>query len=118
MSEVIFLIKILIKKLILVITLKIYNVESWFLQGNHHWIDDILRCNQHLRLKVDNLAYKFQNKQFVFEGPYYKYFFHPYMQATTMFFGEFMMLGVFFLLKSRNPEKFKMSMLDARSKGK
>lgn len=32
-------------------------------------------------------AYKFQNKQIVYEGPYYKYFFHPYMQATTMFFG-------------------------------
>jgi hypothetical protein len=36
---------------------------------------------------INTIAYKFQNKQMVFEGEFYKYFFHPYMQATTMFFG-------------------------------
>ena len=25
--------------------------------------------------------YKFQNTQYVFEGPFYKYFFHPYVQV-------------------------------------
>ena len=27
-------------------------------------------------------AYKFQNKQLVFEGGFYKYFFHPYVQVN------------------------------------
>lgn len=36
---------------------------------------------------INTLAYKFQNRQYVYEGAYHKYFFHPYMQATTMFFG-------------------------------
>lgn len=36
---------------------------------------------------INTIAYKFQNKQMVFEGQFFKYFFHPYMQATTMFFG-------------------------------
>ena len=27
-------------------------------------------------------AYKYQNKQMVYEGAYYKYFFHPYMQVV------------------------------------
>jgi len=36
---------------------------------------------------INTIAYKFQNKQMVYEGEFYKYFFHPYMQATTMFFG-------------------------------
>ena len=40
------------------------------------------------------------------------------MQATTMFFGEFLALIAFFALKTRNPEKFKMDMLEAKSKGK
>jgi hypothetical protein len=52
---------------------------------------------------INTLAYKFQNKQLVYEGPYYKYFFHPYMQATTMFFGEFLAIIAFFALKYRNP---------------
>jgi len=36
---------------------------------------------------INTIAYKFQNTQYVYEGGYYKLFFHPYMQATTMFFG-------------------------------
>lgn len=28
-----------------------------------------------------NSAYKFQNTQYVYEGGYYKLFFHPYMQV-------------------------------------
>ena len=28
-----------------------------------------------------NKAYKFQNTQYVYEGGYYKQFFHPYMQV-------------------------------------
>lgn len=40
------------------------------------------------------------------------------MQATTMFFGEFLALIAYFALKYRNPEKYKMDMLEARSKGK
>lgn len=48
-------------------------------------------------------AYKFQNKQLVYEGPYYKYFFHPYMQAITMFFGEFLALIAFVVRKKTNP---------------
>ena len=67
---------------------------------------------------INTLAYKYQNRQLVNEGPYYKYFFHPYMQATTMFFGEFLALIAYFALKTRNPEKFKMDMLEAKSKGK
>jgi len=29
-------------------------------------------------------AYKFQNKQLVFEGSFYKYFFHPYVQVDDV----------------------------------
>lgn len=28
-------------------------------------------------------AYRFQNRQMVYEGGYYKYFFHPYMQVAS-----------------------------------
>lgn len=80
--------------------------------------NDFLRSNQYFRYLESYSAYKFQNKQLVEEGPYYKYFFHPYMQATTMFFGEFLALISFIVLKYRNPEKYKMDMLEARSKGK
>ena len=31
----------------------------------------------------DIKAYKFQNKQLVFEGSFYKYFFHPYVQVNN-----------------------------------
>jgi hypothetical protein len=60
---------------------------------------------------INTLAYKFQNKQIVYEGSYYKYFFHPYMQAATMFFGEFLALIIFLALKKRDPEGYKMRML-------
>jgi len=40
------------------------------------------------------------------------------MQAATMFFGEFLAIFVFLFSKKRNPEAFKMRMLEARSKGK
>ena len=30
--------------------------------------------------------FKFQNSQFIFEGPIYKLFFHPYIQTLFMFF--------------------------------
>lgn len=67
---------------------------------------------------INTLAYKFQNKQLVYEGAYYKYFFHPYMQATTMFFGEFLAIFIYIILKKRNPERYKMKMLEAQSEGK
>lgn len=96
-----------------------YNVRSnSFIQRNHHQLNDSFWCHKYIRFVFFYIAYKFQNKQLLNEGPYYKYFFHPYMQATTMFFGEFIVLGGYFLLKRRNPEKYKMSMLEARSKGK
>ena len=98
-----------IKKIIII---HIYfNGIRWIIQSNHHRLDDFLRSNQHTWFLYSYSAYKFQNKQLVYEGPYYKYFFHPYMQATTMFFGEFIVLGGYFLLKKRNPEKYKMDML-------
>lgn len=40
------------------------------------------------------------------------------MQATTMFFGEFLALVVFFVMTKRDPEAYKMRMLEAKSKGK
>ena len=40
------------------------------------------------------------------------------MQATTMFFGEFLSLLVFFAMKRRDPEGFKMRELEAKSQGK
>jgi hypothetical protein len=33
---------------------------------------------------LSNKAYKFQNTQYVYEGGYYKYFFHPYMQVSFL----------------------------------
>ena len=40
------------------------------------------------------------------------------MQATTMFFGEFLALLVFIVMTRRDPEGYKMRMLEAKSKGK
>ena len=40
------------------------------------------------------------------------------MQATTMFFGEFLSLVVFMVMKRRNAEGFKMRELEAKSQGK
>ena len=40
------------------------------------------------------------------------------MQATTMFFGEFLALIVFIVMTRRDPEGYKMRMLEAKSKGK
>jgi hypothetical protein len=34
-------------------------------------------------INIINIAYKFQNKQLVYEGANYKYFFHPYMQVKV-----------------------------------
>ena len=54
----------------------------------------------------------------VYEASYYKLFFHPYMQATTMFLGEFLCLGLFFLQKRRDPDAYKLKQLEAKSKNK
>lgn len=54
----------------------------------------------------------------VYEGQYFKYFFHPYMQAATMFFGEALALLIYYVMKSRDEEGHKMRMLDAKSKNK
>jgi hypothetical protein len=35
-----------------------------------------------------------------------------------MFFGEFLCLGLYFLMKRRDPDGFRMRMLEAKSKGK
>lgn len=67
---------------------------------------------------INTIAYKFQNKQMVFEGQFYKYFFHPYMQATTMFFGEALAFAVFIFMSKRDPETFNMRRMEAKSKGK
>lgn len=40
------------------------------------------------------------------------------MQAATMFFGEFLALFVYFFMRARNPELYKMRMLEAKSQGK
>lgn len=40
------------------------------------------------------------------------------MQAITMFFGEFLSLLVFFLMTRRDPEGYKLRMMEAKSKGK
>lgn len=42
----------------------------------------------------------------VYEGSYFKYFFHPYMQATTMFVGEFLCIFLYLFMKRRDPEAF------------
>ena len=89
-----------------------------FLQEHHHWPYDHLRSHQHYWYTPSYSAYKFQNRQLVYEGAFYKYFFHPYMQATTMFFGEFLALLVFIVMTRRDPEGYKMRMLEAKSKGK
>jgi drug/metabolite transporter (DMT)-like permease len=67
---------------------------------------------------INTIAYKFQNKQMVFEGQFYKYFFHPYMQATTMFFGEALAFAVFYFMSKRDPETFNVRKMEAKSKGK
>ena len=62
----------------------------------HHW------SHQHHRYFVTQSAFKFQNKQFVYEASYYKLFFHPYMQAMTIFLAEALVYIVFEIRKRRD----------------
>jgi hypothetical protein len=54
----------------------------------------------------------------VYEGAYYKLFFHPYMQATTMFVGEALCYLLFIIQIRRDPDAYKMKQLEAKSSGK
>ena len=40
------------------------------------------------------------------------------MQCVTMFFGEALSLGIFYIMKKRDPEGYKTRLLEARNKGK
>lgn len=63
-------------------------------------------------------AFKLQNNQYVYEGPYFKLFFHPYMQTLTVFLGNLLALFFFYIKRRRDPEGHKMKMLEAKSQGK
>ena len=51
---------------------------------------------------MNTIAFKVQNSQIVYDGAFVKYFFHPYIQTSTMFLGEALMLPIFLIMRAFN----------------